>query len=310
MERLIIVGSPREKGRCASLAAEMFEACIEDCPDDGVAVAPVSTLSIAPCTGCDSCRNAPAASADAQCASDDFPQGYGACAGSCVIDDDMSEVRELLDGADELTVIAPLYFSGPPAQMKALIDRLQPYFWARERLKAAGEPLPEKRPLVLHIVGEGGDPHGFGPLVGIVRSAFACADFEVVRVMSWVGKIDADGTILADADDVTDIACGAVPAAGSSHDGSGADTAASATATEGSDESSACAGDADAAIEAFAPRGGERPKLKLDGSSKRGKPSERRKGKAPSQKGKSARGGSGGRSGHGRTGGKGGRNRG
>ena len=77
----------------------------------------------------------------------------------CVIDDDMFEVRKHLDAADELIVVSPVYFAGAPAQLKALLDRMQPYFHSTVR-------RGEKRPLVLHVVGEGGDPHGFEPLVG------------------------------------------------------------------------------------------------------------------------------------------------
>ena len=44
MNRLIIVGSPRVDGRSAALAEQLFEACVEDCPEDEVALAPVATL--------------------------------------------------------------------------------------------------------------------------------------------------------------------------------------------------------------------------------------------------------------------------
>ena len=111
----------------------------------------------------------------------------------------MRELYALLDDADELVVVSPVYFAGPPAQLKALLDRLQPYFWSDARAGA-------KRPAVLHVVGEGGDPHGFEPLVGIVRSALACAGFTLEMVYDWVGKIDENGQITAEAD-VRDAAC-------------------------------------------------------------------------------------------------------
>ena len=88
-------------------------------------------------------------------------------------------------------MVSPVYFAGPPAQLKALLDRLQPYFWSDARAGA-------KRPAVLHVVGEGGDPHGFEPLVGIVRSALACAGFTLETVYDWVGKIDENGQITAE----------------------------------------------------------------------------------------------------------------
>lgn len=180
MNRLIIVGSPRPNGRSAALADMLFEACIEEYPADEVALAPVSTLEVRPCSGCDSCRfdEAPA-------------EGES---GRCIIDDDMADVYELIDAADELVVVSPVYFAGPPAQLKALLDRMQPYFWTDARTHP-------KRPATLHVVGEGGDPHGFEPLVGIVRSALACAGFQLERVLDWVGKIDEGGEIVAEAEE-------------------------------------------------------------------------------------------------------------
>ena len=197
--RLIVVGSPREQGRSMALADLLFEACIEDRPTDEVAMAPVATLSIAPCSACDACAKTGGVSVDGLADGTDA-EGAGAVPASpCSIVDDMTEVRDLIDAADELIVVSPVYFSGPPAQFKALLDRMQPYYYALEATHEAGVPV-QKRPMVLHVVGEGGDPYGFTPLVGIVRSAFGCAGFVLEAVYDWVGKIDANGEIVADAD--------------------------------------------------------------------------------------------------------------
>lgn len=53
---------------------------------------------------------------------------------------------------------------------------------------------------MLHVVGEGGDPHGFSALVSIVRSALAAAGFCLETVFDWVGKIDENGEITAEAE--------------------------------------------------------------------------------------------------------------
>lgn len=187
LNRLIIVGSPRTDGRSAHLANMLFETCIEECPDDELALAPVSTLDVGGCTGCDACRDniAKLVELGEEAIDDDFAP--------CVIDDDMQEIYELIDSADEITVVSPVYFAGPPSQLKALLDRLQPYYWTNARVE-------EKRPAVLHVVGEGGDPHGFSALVSIVRSALAVAGFRLETVFDWVGKIDENGEITADAE--------------------------------------------------------------------------------------------------------------
>lgn len=191
MNRLIIVGSPRTNGRSAALAELLFETCIEEYPDDEVALAPVSTLDINPCQGCDACK-ALAMRSSAGVAGEAEGEADDGAFRRCVIDDDMADIYELIDTADELVVVSPVYFAGAPAQLKALLDRLQPYFWTDARLQA-------KRPATLHVVGEGGDPHGFEPLVGVVRSSLSCAGFTLERVLDWVGKIDEEGDITAEA---------------------------------------------------------------------------------------------------------------
>lgn len=174
MKRLIIVGSPRSNGRSAHLAEMLFEACIDECPDDEVSLAPVSELAISACVGCDGCKNS---------------EGH-----VCVFEDDMDEIREFLDESDELIVVSPVYFSGAPAPMKALLDRLQPYFWTWE---AGGN----RRPMTLHIIGEGAGPNGYDALIDEVRAAGAVAGFRLDRIVDWVGKIDADGQIMAEGEE-------------------------------------------------------------------------------------------------------------
>lgn len=199
MNRVIVVGSPRVEGRSALLADALFNACIDECPEDGVSIVSVASTQVGPCTGCDACRT-PLDEAPAGLEEGDPLSPHPAVAESdaalhqCVIADDMSEVRKHLDAADELIVVSPVYFASVPAQFKCLLDRLQPYYYSNVRRRA-------KRPLVLHVVGEGGDPHGFEPLVGTVRSAFAVAGFELELVLDWVGKIDAAGEIVADAEE-------------------------------------------------------------------------------------------------------------
>lgn len=252
MNRLIIVGSPRTNGRSAHLANMLFETCIEECPDDELALAPVSTLSVAGCTGCDVCRDniAKLVELGEEAIDDDFAP--------CVIDDDMQEIYELIDAADEITVVSPVYFAGPPSQLKALLDRLQPYYWTNARVE-------EKRPAVLHVVGEGGDPHGFSALVSIVRSALAVAGFRLETVFDWVGKIDENGEITAEAEvrSIEDLFAAAdsamAPAQGAVGDG-----AAIIEFPQAEGDSSLGEEDSPESGSSRGPRGGARTKLSLD----------------------------------------------
>lgn len=197
MKRLIIVGSPRVEGRSGALADLLFESCIEECPEDEVYLAPVSTLDVAGCNACDFCkRKAQGAMTEQEAADDEAFEEQRAedeAPRRCAIRDDMDDVYPLLEDADELIVVAPVYFAGPSSQLKCMLDRFQPYFWTRTRAR--------KRPCTLHVVGEGGDPHGFDPLVGCVRSAAAVAGFRLERVLDWVGKIDESGEIVDEADE-------------------------------------------------------------------------------------------------------------
>lgn len=201
MHRTIIIGSPRPDGRCAHLARELFEACVDECPQDGLSVISVASVEVAPCMGCDACRaTQEVPDRDDEAEADDLLMPAlsivesDAALHRCAIEDDMAAVREHLDAADELIVVTPVYFASAPAQLKALFDRLQPYFWSDARTF-------EKRPVTVHVVGEGGDPHGYGPLLGTLRSALSCAGFRVERCLDWVGKITAEGEIVADAEE-------------------------------------------------------------------------------------------------------------
>lgn len=196
MNRVIVVGSPRVNGRSAALADELLYACIEECPDDVVSIVSVASTDVRPCMGCDACAGALDEPLELPEEGDPlYPHPAlaesDAALHRCVIEDDMAEVRKHLDAADELIVVSPVYFASVPAQFKCLLDRLQPYFRSDVRTRV-------KRPLILHVVGEGGDPHGYDPLVGTVMSAFSVAGFQLESIFDWVGKISAEGEVLGD----------------------------------------------------------------------------------------------------------------
>lgn len=200
MNRVIIMGSPRSNGRSAHLAEMLFEANIDECPEDEIYLVPVSELEIGPCIACGACRRQTEFEVEGEDGEKKTVSGH-----FCVFDDDMQDVYPLLDAADELTIVAPVFFSGASSSFKALLDRLQPYFWAN-RTETGSARNPMKRPETLHVVGEGADPHGFAPLVSEVRSATAVAGFRLERVLDWVGKIDEKGEIIAEAKAVEDFA--------------------------------------------------------------------------------------------------------
>lgn len=227
MDRLIICGSPRAYGRSAKLAKDLFEACIAEAPDDELALVPVSQVNIAGCQGCGLCgvlargldQDKDDSAFDLEYDESEFGDEDDGTeqiltfttvnsAGEevprrCSIDDDMTDVYELIDHADELYLVTPVYFAGVPSQLKALLDRLQPYYMAtaQERARAAAEGRSFRtavRPAILHVVGEGADPHGIDALVTTVKSAIACAGFKLETVFDWVGQVSDEGEIVGE----------------------------------------------------------------------------------------------------------------
>ncbi len=230
MLRLIICGSPRTGGRCASLANTIFEGCIAEFPDDEVKLVPISEIEVAGCTGCNRCNSAPCdnnndngnGGSASNCSDDNNNSNGSANSNSgdntnntnenksdkpsesplsrCAIKDDMIYVYENIEYADEIILVSPVYFSGAPSQLKALLDRLQPYYMltadARKEAARRGKPFKTAhKPLTLHVVGEGDSPCGYDALVDVVRSAFAVAGFRLDLIADWVGKISESGEI-------------------------------------------------------------------------------------------------------------------
>ena len=104
-----IYGSPREGGNSDLL----LEKALEGAKSAG---AEVTTLRAADLDmgGCEECGNCDET-------------------GECSVDDDMQKVYPQLDDADAVILATPIFFYGPPAQLKALIDRAQAP-WNRRRL--------------------------------------------------------------------------------------------------------------------------------------------------------------------------------
>lgn len=167
--RTIICGSPQPQGKCALSAGHLRDVLQGRFPQDQVHLFSVSDLDVAPCVGCNLCLSD----------------------GCCAIEDGMADLISVLSRTDELYVVCPVYFSGPPSQMKAVFDRLQPFF-------ADFDPKKPKRPARLMVVGDGGDPHGYDPLATITRSALSVAGFRLEQVLPCIGEQVSDACRLSE----------------------------------------------------------------------------------------------------------------
>ena len=104
----------------------------------------------------------------------------------CIVDDEMQALYGLLDSADVIVFGTPVYWYGPTAQMKALVDRLRPYFGNRR--------LDGKRAVVVAPAGDG--PGDADLLVEFFRRVCATLKMEVAGVV--LGTAYDRGEILAD----------------------------------------------------------------------------------------------------------------
>lgn len=152
-QALAVAASPRENGRSERLAL-----AVEDALEERGAEAVFWSLATRPvraCTGCGACSTT----------------------GECPLGDaEWAELEGLLEGVDMLFLAAPLYFSGPTAQLAAMLSRCQVFWSRRYELSRA---MPPVRPAHLFVVGEGGDPFGSAPLETIVTSSLNSANLRV-----------------------------------------------------------------------------------------------------------------------------------
>ena len=155
---VIVQGSPRMDGNCAALALDAFNACdARGCDAVIVSASMLMTSGGHPCNGCENCVST----------------------GSCVYEDEVTLLYQMLDSASGLLWITPIYFASVPGQLKAMIDRFQ-FFWAR---RSRGETLKfeTRRPAAALIVGSGNDPFGTEAVEIPLTSASNIAEFNLSK---------------------------------------------------------------------------------------------------------------------------------
>ena len=111
MKILVILGSPRKNGNSETLAIKTAETIQASLPAD-IEYLRLHKADISGCTACGGCEKN----------------------GTCIIDDDMTEIYGKIDTADIILLASPIYFYGPSSQIKTFIDRFQAR-WSRKYLK-------------------------------------------------------------------------------------------------------------------------------------------------------------------------------
>ncbi len=105
MKILLVRGNPRVGGVCERIA-DIFASALKSSGAD-VFDFDISRSNILPCRGCFACTRSEK--------------------NACVINDDMTKVREFLSDADALVCVSPIYFYSMSSQMKMFFDRCFPF---------------------------------------------------------------------------------------------------------------------------------------------------------------------------------------
>lgn len=109
MKMLVVLGSPRKNGNSETLAKRVADGIEKG--GGQVEYIRLNDLNIRPCQGCGGCEKT----------------------GNCVLKDDLTPLFEVVDAADRLLLVSPVYFYGVSGQCKIFGDRFQSR-WARRYL--------------------------------------------------------------------------------------------------------------------------------------------------------------------------------
>ncbi len=139
MKVLALIGSPRKGGNTEVLVdAALSQA--KKRGHEGKSLR-LYDYKIEPCVDCRSCKKGEL---------------------KCVLRDDMPKIYKEIDAADAIIIATPIYWYGPTAKMKLLIDRLRPY--------VANRKLEGKKAYLIAPSEEG--PSACGPLVESLKMSF------------------------------------------------------------------------------------------------------------------------------------------
>ena len=139
MKVLGLVGSPRREGNTDLLVEQILEG--SRAKGHEVEKVLLYDYNISLCVDCRNCKKG------------DYV---------CCINDDMQQIYPLMEGADVIVFGTPVYWYGPTAKMKMLVDRMRP-FVENKRLRG-------KRAVVVAPSAEGAG--ACGPMVEMFRLCF------------------------------------------------------------------------------------------------------------------------------------------
>jgi multimeric flavodoxin WrbA len=150
MQITALVGSPRRTGNTDLLVDQVLKGA-ESRGYSGEKIY-LYDYQISPCLDCRRCKKG---------------------SFDCHLKDGMQEIRPLLEEADVIVFGTPVYWYGPTAKMKLLIDRLRPFIASRK--------LQGKRGILISPSEEGSSC--CGPLVEMFRMSFLYLEMELAGIL-------------------------------------------------------------------------------------------------------------------------------
>lgn len=150
MKILGLVGSPRKASNTDSLVSVILDGASKNNHETEKVY--LYNVDIEPCVDCMGCKKG----------------NY-----QCVLKDDMQELYPKLEQADVIVFGTPLYWYGPSAKMKLLVDRLRPFI--------ASEKLRGKRAVLVVPSEEGADACNL--IVGMFNLSFRYLEMDLIGVL-------------------------------------------------------------------------------------------------------------------------------
>ena len=152
MNILALIGSPRKNGNTDQLVDQILRG--SKTKGHSAEKLYLYDYTISLCTDCRKCKK------------DDYV---------CCINDEMQKIYPKMESADVIIFGTPIYWYGPTAKMKMLMDRMRPF--------VANGKLKGKKAVVVAPSAEG--TKAYGPLVEMFKMSFEYLEIE------FVGKIFA-----------------------------------------------------------------------------------------------------------------------
>lgn len=174
MNVVAFLGSPRQGGNTEMLLQE----AVEGVQESGFSphVFRLNSMTIMPCQNCGGCDET----------------------GTCIYEDDMTQIYEAIRMCDRIILASPIFFSSLSAQTKAMMDRCQAFWCGKYLLKKPVPAGPNGRRGLLLLVG--GQKKEIGLQGMQCAETSAKAFFRTINVpdhktLSYTG-IDAKAAIL------------------------------------------------------------------------------------------------------------------